>query len=123
MAVNPEVARVIKEFHAAGKPMALCCIAPILAAKVLGSNVSKPSIFQSILITVVVTPVVPISAKLNHQVAPGHQMAFGHLRPPGQIYWSLKHPLVDSFGNMANLKPDGLQSWGGLMEDWGRAGG
>ena len=41
MAVNPEVARVIKEFHAAGKPMALCCIAPILAAKVLGSNVSR----------------------------------------------------------------------------------
>ena len=40
MNVNLDVARVIKEFHAAGKPMALCCIAPILAAKVLGSNVS-----------------------------------------------------------------------------------
>jgi len=38
MTVNPEVARVIKEFHAAGKPIALCCIAPILAAKVLGSK-------------------------------------------------------------------------------------
>ena len=40
MNVNLDVARVIKEFHAAGKPMALCCIAPILAAKVLGSSVS-----------------------------------------------------------------------------------
>ena len=34
MSVNPEVVRVITEFHAAGKPQALCCIAPILAAKV-----------------------------------------------------------------------------------------
>ncbi len=40
MAVDPEVARVLKEFHAAGKPIALCCIAPILAAKVLGQSVS-----------------------------------------------------------------------------------
>ena len=36
MTVTPEMERVLKEFHAAGKPMALCCIAPILAAKVLG---------------------------------------------------------------------------------------
>ena len=41
MNVNPEVGRVIREFHAAGKPIALCCIAPILAAKVLGSNGDK----------------------------------------------------------------------------------
>jgi len=33
--VNPEVERVIKEFHAAKKPLAFCCIAPILAAKVI----------------------------------------------------------------------------------------
>ena len=45
MNVNLDVARVIKEFHAAGKPMALCCIAPILAAKVLGSNVSWRKFF------------------------------------------------------------------------------
>ncbi len=36
MAVDPEVARVLKEFHGAGKPLALCCIAPVVAAKVLG---------------------------------------------------------------------------------------
>lgn len=41
MSVDPEVERVIREFHAAGKPIALCCIAPVLAAKVLGSNVSQ----------------------------------------------------------------------------------
>ena len=36
MTVDPEVSRILKEFHAAGKPQALCCIAPILAANVLG---------------------------------------------------------------------------------------
>ncbi|XP_023213737.1 ES1 protein homolog, mitochondrial-like [Centruroides sculpturatus] len=34
--VIPEVARVIKEFHASKKPLAFCCIAPTLAARVLG---------------------------------------------------------------------------------------
>nr|XP_028700843.1 glutamine amidotransferase-like class 1 domain-containing protein 3A, mitochondrial isoform X3 [Macaca mulatta] len=33
--VNKEVERVLKEFHQAGKPIGLCCIAPVLAAKVL----------------------------------------------------------------------------------------
>ncbi|XP_076975249.1 glutamine amidotransferase-like class 1 domain-containing protein 3, mitochondrial [Tamandua tetradactyla] len=33
--VNADVERVLKEFHRAGKPIGLCCIAPILAAKVL----------------------------------------------------------------------------------------
>lgn len=35
--VMPEVEQVIKAFHAAKKPIALCCIAPTLAAKVLGN--------------------------------------------------------------------------------------
>jgi len=38
MTVDPEVERVLKEFNKSGKPIALCCIAPILAAKVLGSQ-------------------------------------------------------------------------------------
>ncbi|CAM4446106.1 unnamed protein product, partial [Lepidochelys kempii] len=33
--VNGEVERVLKEFHKAGKPIGLCCISPVLAAKVL----------------------------------------------------------------------------------------
>ncbi|XP_046997509.1 ES1 protein homolog, mitochondrial-like [Schistocerca americana] len=33
--VNPDVARVLQDFHKAKKPIALCCIAPVLAAKVL----------------------------------------------------------------------------------------
>jgi len=41
-AVNPDVARVIKGFHAAGKPIGLCCIAPVLAAKVLGTKSGGP---------------------------------------------------------------------------------
>ena len=39
MTVEPEVERVLKEFKDSKKPIALCCIAPILAAKVLGSQV------------------------------------------------------------------------------------
>ncbi|XP_070211905.1 glutamine amidotransferase-like class 1 domain-containing protein 3, mitochondrial [Littorina saxatilis] len=35
MKVNPDVERVLKEFHGAKKPIGLCCIAPVLAAKVL----------------------------------------------------------------------------------------
>ena len=38
MAVNPDVSRVLSDFHSSGKPIALCCIAPILAAKVLGDQ-------------------------------------------------------------------------------------
>lgn len=40
--VEPEAARVIKAFHAAGKPIGLCCIAPVLAAKVLGAKAGGP---------------------------------------------------------------------------------
>ena len=43
MTVNGEVEKVLKEFHQAGKPIALCCIAPIIAAKVFGSQGVKVS--------------------------------------------------------------------------------
>ncbi|XP_029434150.1 glutamine amidotransferase-like class 1 domain-containing protein 3A, mitochondrial [Rhinatrema bivittatum] len=33
--VNREVERVLQDFHKAGKPIGLCCISPVLAAKVL----------------------------------------------------------------------------------------
>jgi len=36
MDVDHEVKRILTELHEAGKPQALCCIAPIIAAKVLG---------------------------------------------------------------------------------------
>jgi enhancing lycopene biosynthesis protein 2 len=35
--VNPEVERLIREMHAAKKPLGFICIAPVIAAKVLGS--------------------------------------------------------------------------------------
>jgi enhancing lycopene biosynthesis protein 2 len=35
--VQPDVARVIREAHAAGKPLCFICIAPVIAAKVLGA--------------------------------------------------------------------------------------
>lgn len=40
--VNPDVSRVLKEFHAARKPIALCCIAPAIAAKVFGTASGGP---------------------------------------------------------------------------------
>ncbi len=42
--VNPDVARVVKDAHAAGKPLAFVCIAPVIAAKVLGSTGTKLTI-------------------------------------------------------------------------------
>jgi len=38
MSVDAEVERVLHDFRKAGKPIALCCIAPILAAKVFGNE-------------------------------------------------------------------------------------
>ena len=38
MSVNPDVEKILLHFHQAGKPIALCCIAPIIAAKVFGSS-------------------------------------------------------------------------------------
>lgn len=36
MTIIPEVERVFGEFHESGKPIGLCCIAPVIAAKLLG---------------------------------------------------------------------------------------
>jgi enhancing lycopene biosynthesis protein 2 len=36
--VHSEVGRLISEMHAAGKPVGLACIAPVLAAKILGRH-------------------------------------------------------------------------------------
>lgn len=40
--VHRDVARVLREFHAARKPIGLICIAPVLAAKVLGTVAGGP---------------------------------------------------------------------------------
>ena len=36
--VNPDVARLAREMHAARKPIGVICIAPVIAAKVFGSE-------------------------------------------------------------------------------------
>lgn len=43
-AVNSEVERVIRAFHARRKPVGLCCIAPVLAARVLGTANGGPGV-------------------------------------------------------------------------------
>lgn len=40
--VDSHVERVIREFRAQKKPIGLCCIAPVLAAKVLGASAGGP---------------------------------------------------------------------------------
>jgi enhancing lycopene biosynthesis protein 2 len=40
--VRPDVASAIKSFHAAGKPLGFVCIAPVIAAKVLGTAAGGP---------------------------------------------------------------------------------
>lgn len=42
--VLPDVERVIRAFHAAKKPIGLCCIAPVLAARVLGTRKGGPGV-------------------------------------------------------------------------------
>ena len=44
--VDEEVARVISEFHAEKKPMAFCCIAPVLVALVLGKGGTKVTLVK-----------------------------------------------------------------------------
>lgn len=34
--VLPEVERAVRAFHGAGKPIGMCCIAPVIAARILG---------------------------------------------------------------------------------------
>ena len=47
-AVHPEVERVIKQFHQAGKPIGMCCIAPVLVARTLGRNAGGPGVSVTI---------------------------------------------------------------------------
>ena len=42
--VRSDVARVIKEFHAARKPIGVVCIAPVLVARVLGTQAGGPGV-------------------------------------------------------------------------------
>jgi enhancing lycopene biosynthesis protein 2 len=42
--VIPDVERVVKGFHSAGKPVAMCCIAPVIGAKVLGTRSGGPGV-------------------------------------------------------------------------------
>ncbi len=46
--VNPEVARVVKQFHDAGKPVGMCCIAPVIGARVLGTKSGGPGVTVTI---------------------------------------------------------------------------
>jgi len=42
--VIPEVERIVRAFHAAKKPIAMCCIAPVIGAKVLGTKAKGPGV-------------------------------------------------------------------------------
>ncbi len=44
LSVNPEVERLVREMAAAGKPLGFACIAPVIAAKVLGATKVKLTI-------------------------------------------------------------------------------
>jgi len=42
--VNPDVARLLRDCHASGKPIGLACIAPVIAAAVLGYDGRRPRV-------------------------------------------------------------------------------
>jgi enhancing lycopene biosynthesis protein 2 len=46
--VRPDVEQVVKAFHSAGKPLAMCCIAPVIGAKVLGKAGGGPGVSVTI---------------------------------------------------------------------------
>ncbi|MBL8747413.1 MAG: isoprenoid biosynthesis glyoxalase ElbB [Phycisphaerae bacterium] len=46
--VEPNVDRIVRAFHAAGKPVGLCCIAPVIAARVLGTGKGGPGVTVTI---------------------------------------------------------------------------
>ncbi len=46
--VLPDVARVVREFHAAKKPIAMACVAPVIGARVLGTRQNGPGILVTI---------------------------------------------------------------------------
>ena len=41
MTVQPDVEKVLLDFHSNEKYIAMCCISPVIAAKVFGSNSSN----------------------------------------------------------------------------------
>lgn len=38
MSVDPQIERVLRDFHHAGKPIGACCIAPVIPARVFGKS-------------------------------------------------------------------------------------
>jgi enhancing lycopene biosynthesis protein 2 len=46
--VMPDVERIVKGFHRAGKPVSMCCIAPVIGARVLGKAAGGPGISVTI---------------------------------------------------------------------------
>lgn len=46
--VIPDVERTVKGFHKAGKPVGMCCIAPVIGAKVLGKAAGGPGVSVTI---------------------------------------------------------------------------
>lgn len=44
MTVEHDIAAVLKDFHAAQKQIGMCCVAPIIAAKVFGKSFSGPGL-------------------------------------------------------------------------------
>jgi enhancing lycopene biosynthesis protein 2 len=46
--VNPDVARIVKQFHDASKPVGMCCIAPVIGARVLGTKSGGPGVSVTI---------------------------------------------------------------------------
>jgi enhancing lycopene biosynthesis protein 2 len=48
LTVHADVERLLRAFHGAGKPIGMCCIAPVMGAKVLGTNAGGPGVAVTI---------------------------------------------------------------------------
>lgn len=103
--VNPDVERVLKGFHSAGKPIALCCIAPVLAAKVLGTKAGGPGCH------------VTIGSDEGVAGAIGQMGSENVSKPVTEAYTDQKNRIVTAPAYMYDAKPHEVYEGIGKMID------
>lgn len=100
---HPQVERAIKAFHAAGKPVGLCCIAPILAARVLGTQSGGPGVRVTIG-NDEATAAAIASMGATHQDRPVDEACVDErarvVTAPAYMYEAPVHAVFDGIGEM-----------------------
>jgi enhancing lycopene biosynthesis protein 2 len=102
----PDVTRVIKAFHAAKKPIGLCCIAPVLAARVLGTRKDGPGV--KLTIGTDADTAAAIATMGNTHVPKGVTEAFTDetnriVTTPAYMFEAKPHEVFEGIGRMVDV--------------------